>query len=404
MRRHGRLGAKFVTAAHCAADEANGPRPPGAFRVFLGENNVNNFDAEDALTVSSVAIHPDYAEDAGQQTNDVAVLTLTFAAPVSATPRRIIGPDETALWAAGAAAVIIGWGDTEEGLNTGSDVLLEAEVPMRSDADCALAYQQFFIATTMVCAGEANPDNGSADTCQGDSGGPLLVDSASVLAGVVSWGNGCNRPGFPGVYTRLGAQPLNAWVRGRVNDVDFVIATPAPRGRRAGRLRRDRSRRQSLHVGLRRRRHVRRGRSLGHARLSERGRGRSGDARPRPRGRPGRPAPRADRGGGHPDARSDAGPGSSGGHATLARAGGRVPRGARGAARERAGQPDLDVTTSRGRGLLHDLPVGSGRRLRLRALERHGHGDALLPDRGRACRWPRGKQAGRRQGHGLVRL
>ena len=82
----------------------------------------------------------------------------------------------------------------------------------------------------MVCAGAADPPN-SSDTCSGDSGGPLLVGDASafVLTGVVSFGNGCNERGFPGVYTRVGSQPLNAWIRGQINDVDFTIPTAAPR-------------------------------------------------------------------------------------------------------------------------------------------------------------------------------
>jgi secreted trypsin-like serine protease len=205
---------KFVTAAHCVADEANEPRPPGAFQVFLGENDVNDFDAADRHAVSAVALHPDYAEDAGQQTDDVAVLT--FAAPVGATPTRIIGPGETALWAPGAAAVIIGWGDTAEGANTGSDLLREAEIPIRSDVDCARAYQRLFIASTMLCAGAADPVNFSADTCQGDSGGPLLataLDGTPRLAGATSFGDGCAEPGKPGVYARVAEGPIRAFVQ-----------------------------------------------------------------------------------------------------------------------------------------------------------------------------------------------
>lgn len=49
-----------------------------------------------------------------------------------------------------------------------------------------------------MCAGRATSP---VDACQGDSGGPLVADGK--LVGIVSWGEGCARPSFPGVYTRV---------------------------------------------------------------------------------------------------------------------------------------------------------------------------------------------------------
>ena len=74
----------------------------------------------------------------------------------------------------------------------------------------------------MVCAG-----GGSTDTCGGDSGGPLLVPGNGdfAVAGVTSWGvNDCATAAAPGVYGRLGAPSLNAWVRSKVPTVTTAVS------------------------------------------------------------------------------------------------------------------------------------------------------------------------------------
>ena len=85
-------------------------------------------------------------------------------------------------------------------------------MPITTDAYCAGAYGDFD-ATSMVCAGYPQ---GGTDTCQGDSGGPMFGrDAAGALkvVGATSFGEGCARPGKPGVYARVGGAELREWIR-----------------------------------------------------------------------------------------------------------------------------------------------------------------------------------------------
>lgn len=131
---------------------------------------------------------------------------------------------------AGKEGTVVGWGRTSEGGALAGQVH-EVQVPILSLIQCRkMKYRANRITENMICAGR-----GSQDSCQGDSGGPLLVHegdrleivgkkllqhpvylltcslsnyqdvSVNILfnTGIVSWGVGCGRPGYPGVYTRV---------------------------------------------------------------------------------------------------------------------------------------------------------------------------------------------------------
>ena len=71
-------------------------------------------------------------------------------------------------------------------------------VPVVSDEECNVSYSGTNeIQDSMICAGL--PEGGK-DSCQGDSGGPFVC--GEDVSGIVSWGVGCARPGYPGVYTQ----------------------------------------------------------------------------------------------------------------------------------------------------------------------------------------------------------
>lgn len=101
---------------------------------------------------------------------------------------------------------VLGWGAVHEG-GSSQRRLRAAAVPFVDDEDCEDSYEPMgfrVIEAKMICAG--NLRRGGVDSCQGDSGGPLVRQDDGgrlVQVGIVSWGRGCGRPRFPGVYTQL---------------------------------------------------------------------------------------------------------------------------------------------------------------------------------------------------------
>ena len=130
---------------------------------------------------------------------------------------------------------VIGWGTMRSGGQT-AKVLRYVDLPYVGLDECKRAMRPLSIYDSMVCAGFLK--FGGKDACQGDSGGPLVYrtdsrvggdmtsdmttdmtsdmttdmtsdqlrsDHGMVLAGLVSWGVGCAKPGYAGVYTNVGS-------------------------------------------------------------------------------------------------------------------------------------------------------------------------------------------------------
>jgi secreted trypsin-like serine protease len=215
---------QFLTAAHCATNDIGLPLPASSFLIRLG-NVDRSPPSPDEYTVVTNDVNADYNSATFQ--NDSAMFTLNR--PATYTPMRVVDNDEDSLWAPGTNARIIGWGTISYG-GVDSQYLLKADVPIIPDSRCADAYPNpgGFDAATMVCAADAlgTPRSASHDTCQGDSGGPLLVPDGDFFAdaGIVSWGNGCADPSFPGVYSRIGDEPLNSWVHTRTPEANFELS------------------------------------------------------------------------------------------------------------------------------------------------------------------------------------
>jgi len=97
----------------------------------------------------------------------------------------------------------IGFGATSEG-GPYPDKLRHVQLKYVDDDTCdsmyALAGYGIAEEKELCCR-----DSGK-DSCQGDSGGPLYDRVSNKLVGVVSWGIGCARADFPGVYAQVGSE------------------------------------------------------------------------------------------------------------------------------------------------------------------------------------------------------
>lgn len=188
-----------LTAAHCL----NSARLERSFdlRVRIGTDDLAKMNGC-LYKVADRIPHPEYNDDTLE--NDIALLRIIIPArgACSRPSKQVTLFTKPEVLAVGSSLTAYGWGKTKEG-ETGrsSAALLGARLAYVSLPACNTRFPGR-INETNVCA--YKPET---DTCKGDSGGPLLLGvpgSAKIQVGVVSWGRGCARRGWPGVYTHVG--------------------------------------------------------------------------------------------------------------------------------------------------------------------------------------------------------
>jgi len=241
----------IITAAHCLVELQHGSTLRGGYpddmgegrdgnlQVVLGVDELHQIKPENIYAVSSVKVHEDFLEafdkalvsgmkpgvavDHATITSGADIAIIKLARPWNGAIAPLSLSSETdPQTPPGTDVRVAGFGfwDPEadkrrmykfarSGVDffAGTAQLMDVKVPTVETGTCLEAYKGAYpkaaIGEGQICAGTKQ---GQRDSCQGDSGGPLVAFgnyNEKYQIGVVSWGSGCAKPGWPGIYTRL---------------------------------------------------------------------------------------------------------------------------------------------------------------------------------------------------------
>eukprot|EP00526_Cylindrotheca_closterium_P006657 CAMPEP_0113625050 /NCGR_PEP_ID=MMETSP0017_2-20120614/12929_1 /TAXON_ID=2856 /ORGANISM="Cylindrotheca closterium" /LENGTH=751 /DNA_ID=CAMNT_0000535131 /DNA_START=180 /DNA_END=2432 /DNA_ORIENTATION=- /assembly_acc=CAM_ASM_000147 len=187
-----------LTAAHCSDYDSYINRfvSVGAYQQGGGAAT----GAKKSKVIDAIS-HPKY--DSIGINYDFALLRLADKVTLPTTSNIVfkINKDE-ALPAIGQNLTVVGLGMMGEDDDDMPTILQEVQVHAIDHKVCNQDYDGQVLEESMFCAGV---EGGGKDSCQGDSGGPLFIRNGNehIQVGIVSWGEGCARSGFPGVYARI---------------------------------------------------------------------------------------------------------------------------------------------------------------------------------------------------------
>jgi len=179
-----------LTAAHCV-------KGGGIRKILIGTQDLKDTRNAEEFTVRRVISHPRY----NSRTTDFDFALIQLNRPSRFQPVLLADEDLNLKKDVELELTVAGWGATQEGAWSLPSRLQKVVVPYVDRATCNIPYNGA-ITESMLCAGF---EKGGKDSCQGDSGGPMVgyENGRAYLVGVVSWGQGCARPQFYGVYSNV---------------------------------------------------------------------------------------------------------------------------------------------------------------------------------------------------------
>ncbi|XP_073491192.1 serine protease 33-like [Aquarana catesbeiana] len=214
-----------MTAAHCI----HKPIQVSNYKVYLGMYQLNVISPHTVVAnVRKIIVNGNYIIEGGP--GDITLLQL--ATPITYTQyiMPICLPSNITTFPCGTECWVTGWGTRSYGGSLVTNgILQEVMVPLIDRNTCQTDYNlgtSYRIQYDEICAGYKN---GQKDSCQGDSGGPLVCEVQGVWyqVGVVSWGEGCAKANFPGVYTLV--TTYQAWISTYLNvTFNYVSNIPTP--------------------------------------------------------------------------------------------------------------------------------------------------------------------------------
>lgn len=198
-----------LTAAHCTPGSSDGQ----ILVAIGGDVNLDQSVSRDKVfEITKWVVHPNYQRGRVDADSDIALLKLDRP---SSNPIISVPKPSDALYNAGQAGIVSGWGLTEAG--SSSPVLREANVIVFPQGHCAIWLPLSVLTNNMFCIRSygAPHENGS----RGDSGGPMIINQggAMVQVGVTSWGSALTpfNSYQPVVYVRTAN--YHDWMYGVIN-------------------------------------------------------------------------------------------------------------------------------------------------------------------------------------------